>query len=52
MYVTNLLLEEQGGRFTGTDDPGCQEADGIPCWEKFIFRGLLSLLSDGREIFI
>lgn len=37
MYVTNLLLEERGGRFTGTNDPGCQEADGILCWEKLCF---------------
>lgn len=36
MYVTNLLLEERGGRFTGTNDPGCQEADGILCWKEFL----------------
>lgn len=49
MYVTNLLLEERGGRFTDTNDPGCQEADGILCWEKFFFRRLLPLLNDGRD---
>lgn len=37
MYVTNLLLEERGGRFTGTNDPGFQEADGILRWEKCFF---------------
>jgi len=34
MYVTNLLLEERGGQFTGTNDQGCQE--GILCWEKLL----------------
>lgn len=63
MYVSNLQLEEWGGRFTGTNGPSCQEADGILCQEKLgIFQRAaplvkkwqrdthLSIKSDGQGL--